>query len=165
MLQRIDYPELFFGLVAPIGVDLSDTLNQLADALRVFGYQTIPIKVTDLFREIDFCDLALTDKPIEDRFRSYIDFGNRVRELTDDQSICAALVIDKIAKLRQRDSEGKPVSEEKAGVHHSSIQTKRRNRFASQRLWSAIFPTFCLFVSRRAFGCFFTAHCSRSQKH
>jgi hypothetical protein len=113
VLQRIDYPEQFFGLVAPIGVDLSDTLNQLADALKVFGYTTTPVKVTDLFREIDFCDVDLANKPLEDRFRTYIDFGNRVRELTGDQAICAALVIDKIAKLRKRDPDGKPISEEK----------------------------------------------------
>jgi hypothetical protein len=124
MLQRIDYPELFFGLVAPIGIDLSDTLRQLSDALKVFGYETIPIKVTDIFREIDFCDAELTEKPIEDRFRSYIDFGNRVRELTADQAICAALAIDKITKLRQKDAEGKPVAEEqKAFIIH---QFKRK---------------------------------------
>jgi hypothetical protein len=49
MLQRIEYPELFFGLVAPIGVDLSETFKHLEAALKVFGYATFPVKVTESF--------------------------------------------------------------------------------------------------------------------
>lgn len=55
MLKRVENPELFFGLVAPIGVDLSETLKHLRASLDRFGYKTIPLKVTDIFREIDFC--------------------------------------------------------------------------------------------------------------
>ena len=33
------------------------------------------IKVTDLFRHIDYCDVTLQDKPSEARFDSYIEFG------------------------------------------------------------------------------------------
>jgi len=126
MLQRIDCPELFFGLVAPIGVDLSDSLKHLEDSLKVFGYQSVPIKVTDIFREIDFCDVALKDKPSEDRFKTYIDFGNRVRELTEDQAICAALVIDRIARLRRVDEDGKPVAEERRASLSTSSSAKKK---------------------------------------
>jgi hypothetical protein len=100
MLERIEFPELFFGLVAPIGVDLSDTVRPLQASLERFGYTVQPIKVTDLFRDIDYCDIDLEDKPSERRFRSYINFGNRLRDITGDKSICASLVIDKIAKER-----------------------------------------------------------------
>jgi deoxycytidylate deaminase len=100
MLERIEFPELFFGLVAPIGVDLSETAQPLQASLERFGYTVVPIKVTDLFRDIDYCDIDLEDKPSERRFRSYINFGNRLRDITEDKSICASLVIDKIAKAR-----------------------------------------------------------------
>jgi deoxycytidylate deaminase len=113
MLKRIENPELFFGLVAPIGVDLSETLKHLELSLGRFAYKTVPIKVTDIFREIDFCDIKLQDRPSEDRFKSYIDFGNRLRELTADKAICAALVVDKIARGRSRDQHGNPVAAEK----------------------------------------------------
>jgi len=100
MLQRIEFPELFFGLVAPIGVDLGETVKPLEDALKAFDYEVVPIKVTDLFRKIKYCDIQLRDKPSEQRFISYINFGNRLRQLTGDKAICASLVIDKIARLR-----------------------------------------------------------------
>lgn len=101
MLKRIEFPELFFGLVAPIGVDLSETVKPLEEALKAFDYKVIPVKVTDLFRKIKYCDVRLKDKPSETRFKTYINFGNRLRKLTGDKAICASLVVDKIARDRQ----------------------------------------------------------------
>src|SRR5690242_3799298 len=100
MLERIEFPELFFGLVAPIGVDLSETVAPLKTLLEGFGYEVQPIKVTDVFRDIDYCDVKLHDKPSEARFKSYIEFGNRLREISGDKAICASLVIERIAKTR-----------------------------------------------------------------
>ena len=85
MLKRIQFPELFFGLVAPIGVDLADTVGPLQSKLKSFGYTVHTIKVTDLFRDIEYCDVKLHDKPSEARFDSYIEFGNRLRELSGDK--------------------------------------------------------------------------------
>jgi len=48
MLQRIEFPELYFGLVAPIGVDLSETVKHLEEALKAFDYDVVPIKVTEV---------------------------------------------------------------------------------------------------------------------
>jgi deoxycytidylate deaminase len=104
MLERIEFPELFFGLVAPIGVDLTETVRPLQASLERFGYTVVTIKVTDIFRDIKYCDVKLKDKPSELRFKSYISFGNRLRQITGDKSICAALVIDKIAKERHSDA-------------------------------------------------------------
>ena len=87
MLKRIEFPELFFGLVAPIGVDLSETVKPLEEALKAFDYKVIPVKVTDLFRKIKYCDVRLKDKPSETRFKTYINFGNRLRKLTGDKAI------------------------------------------------------------------------------
>jgi hypothetical protein len=88
MLERIEFPELFFGLVAPIGVDLSQTVAPLRALLEGIGYDVLTIKVTDLFRDIDYCDVELQDKPSEARFKSYIEFGNRLREISGDKAIC-----------------------------------------------------------------------------
>lgn len=52
MLERIEFPELFFGLVAPIGVDLSETVQPLKTLLEGFDYEVHSIKVTDLFRDL-----------------------------------------------------------------------------------------------------------------
>lgn len=123
MLERIEFPELFFGLVAPIGVDLSETVQPLKILLEGFGYTVRPIKVTDLFRDIDYCDVKLQDKPSEARFNSYIEFGNRLREISGDKAICASLVIDRIAKSRGTDYKERQHSEKVAYVIH---QFKRK---------------------------------------
>ncbi|MDN3274272.1 anti-phage dCTP deaminase [Frankia sp. RB7] len=123
MLERIEFPELFFGLVAPIGVDLSETVLPLKTLLEGFGYKVIPIKVTSLFRDIDYCDVKLFDKPSEERFKSYIDFGNRLREISGDKAICASLVIDQIAKARGEDPKTRRHSEKRAYIIH---QFKRK---------------------------------------
>lgn len=123
MLKRIDNPELFFGLVAPIGVDLAETVAPLKAKLERFGYTVDAIKVTDLFRGIEYCDTPLLDKPSEDRFDSYIDFGNRLRQLTSNPAICAALAIEKIAKSRGDDHSKRQHYEKRAYIIH---QFKRK---------------------------------------
>ena len=123
MLERIEFPELFFGLVAPIGVDLSETVLPLKVLLEGFDYTVKTMKVTDLFRDIDYCDVELHDKPSEARFKSYIEFGNRLREISGDRAICASLVIDKIAKGRGPDLKERQPGEKVAYVIH---QFKRK---------------------------------------
>ena len=123
MLKRIDFPELFFGLVAPIGVDLAETVSPLKGKLERFGYKVETIKVTDLFRHIDYCDVTLQDKPSEARFDSYIEFGNRLRALSGDKAICASLVIDKITKGRGLDPKKRTHREKHAYIIH---QFKRK---------------------------------------
>jgi deoxycytidylate deaminase len=123
MLERIEFPELFFGLVAPIGVDLGETVLPLKALLEGFGYEVLPIKVTNLFRDIDYCGVELHDKPSEERFRSYIDFGNCLREISGDKAICASLVIDQIAKSRGDDPKKRQHSEKRAYIIH---QFKRK---------------------------------------
>jgi hypothetical protein len=123
MLPRVDFPELFFGLVAPIGVDLAETVSPLKSLLEGFGYDVETIKVTDLFRKIDYCDVELEDKPSEARFKSYINFGNRLREITGDKAICASLAIDRIAKGRGKDRHLRQVREKRAFIIH---QFKRK---------------------------------------
>jgi len=124
MLKRIENPELFFGLVAPIGVDLSETVKPFEEALQAFGYDVVTIKVTDLFRTINYCDVELEDKPSEQRFRSYINFGNRLRELTGDKAICASLAIDKIAKERELNEKGE--TKHREGFAYIIHQFKRK---------------------------------------
>lgn len=38
VIQRVDFPELFFGIVAPIGTDIDESINHLKSKLEGFGY-------------------------------------------------------------------------------------------------------------------------------
>jgi hypothetical protein len=47
-----DHPELIFGLVGPIGVDLESVTEALTAALADFDYDTQVFRITDLMREV-----------------------------------------------------------------------------------------------------------------
>jgi hypothetical protein len=49
-LTRIDFPEIFLGFVAPVGVDIQSSLKHFRGNFERFGYNVIPIKVTDVFK-------------------------------------------------------------------------------------------------------------------
>jgi len=102
---------------------LYETVQPLKVLLEGFDYSVRTIKVTDLFRDIDYCDVTLQDKPSEARFNSYIEFGNRLREISGDKAICASLVIDKIAKSRGDDLKERQHGEKVAYIIH---QFKRK---------------------------------------
>ena len=47
---RIDFPEIFLGFVAPVGVDMRSSIKHFQIQFERFGYNVIPIKVTDVFK-------------------------------------------------------------------------------------------------------------------
>jgi deoxycytidylate deaminase len=47
-----DHPELIFGLVGPIGVDLESVTDALTDALKEVGYEACNLRITELMREV-----------------------------------------------------------------------------------------------------------------
>ena len=48
-IQRIQYPELIFGFVAPIGADLGPTVGEFRRYFANRHYRVVEIKVTDIF--------------------------------------------------------------------------------------------------------------------
>lgn len=106
-ISRIDFPELFFGFVAPVGVDMHASLKHFRIHFERFGYNVIPIKVTDAFKV-----LAQHIPPKEElvagpphlRLDRYIKYGNQIREHFEDDGILAALSIVSIAAERLKHS-------------------------------------------------------------
>jgi deoxycytidylate deaminase len=80
LLANIQYPELFFAIVAPIGVDTKEVANQLGESLKRVGYKSSYIKVTNLMKSIP-TEIKLEEAPLEARYNSYIDYANKVREI------------------------------------------------------------------------------------
>jgi hypothetical protein len=48
-----DHPELVFGLVGPIGVDLESVTEALIEALKEIEYDAQTLRITELMREVD----------------------------------------------------------------------------------------------------------------
>lgn len=102
-LPPIQFPELVFGLVAPIGTDLGPTLNAMQSFLERERYDVEVIKVTDLYEKFTSLidpPIELKHTPLEDRYRSFIAFGNAVRAQTGDDGSLAMAVIEEIVRRR-----------------------------------------------------------------
>ncbi|MGE4249905.1 MAG: anti-phage dCTP deaminase [Parvibaculaceae bacterium] len=79
-LKNVMYPEMFFGIVAPIGVDTRSIVRLLGESLKSVGYASTHIKLTELMKEVP-STVTLVETPIEARYDSYIKYANEVREL------------------------------------------------------------------------------------
>ncbi|MEO9297732.1 anti-phage dCTP deaminase [Devosia alba] len=103
MLTEIEFPEIFIGLVSPIGVDTQDVDASIASYFKAEGYSVIHIKVTDSFRRLkeDIVPLKkLENSPFYERIDSHIEYGNYVRKKFNDNSILASAAVSLIFRQR-----------------------------------------------------------------
>jgi len=104
---KIEYPELFFGFVAPIGADLEPTLNAFRSYLESRDYKVIDVKVTDVFDALAQSIAprrSLSRKTEFDRYETYIAYGNQIRSIFQDD-VLAANAINRVMASRLRHSE------------------------------------------------------------
>lgn len=89
-IDRIEYPELFFGIVAPIGVDVRDTVEYLTTILESQDYHVTVIKITDVFPKFSQKiqpKLSLKQFPFDERLSTYIAYGDQLRDHFEDDAI------------------------------------------------------------------------------
>lgn len=95
-----DYPELVFGLVGPIGVDLESVTDCLESALSEAGYDALTIRITDIMKEVDV-GLPLDAIGYIDFFKQRIAYANKVREILKRNDALAILAVSAIRQFRQ----------------------------------------------------------------
>jgi deoxycytidylate deaminase len=91
--------ELVIGLVGPVGIDLGEVYEDVAQALSAFCYECHDIHLTDQLRELDW-DEQLIEAPADKRIWSYMSAGNRLREQWDRDDAFALLAINAITLAR-----------------------------------------------------------------
>lgn len=103
LIPGIKHPELFFGVVAPIGVDYRGAINNLEQFLTSRGYLCVNIKVTDIFSKLSKYVIpgdTLTTTPEAKRYESYIKYGNQLRAVFNDDAALAVLTVARLTKWR-----------------------------------------------------------------
>jgi hypothetical protein len=103
-IQKIKFPELVFGFVAPIGADIESTLQAFRDYYGNRGYRVVEIKVTDVFNVLEkYIKPLVPLNRLEPRARyfSYIAYGNQLRSVFED-AILASTTIRRIIQRRLR---------------------------------------------------------------
>lgn len=107
--EKIKYPELFFGFVAPIGSDIQPTLTAFKSYLERHGYRVIEIKVTDVFNVLKKYVVprrTLQKSPELARYESYIAYGNQLRATFKDDILAASAVRRVMDKRLKHSSAG-----------------------------------------------------------
>lgn len=106
-----DQPELVFGLVGPVGVNLERIQTQLTDCLRAVNYAPAFIRISDLMSQIatveetsdcDVSPMAYYERKIRQ--------GNSICKLCENNAALAALAISEIRRIRQRIHQNNRVS-------------------------------------------------------
>lgn len=107
---QMDHPELFFGLVAPIGTAIDIVQNELEFTLKQFDYNVHLINVSELISDIinEFeihNQTSILEKP--STIRDKINAGNAIRKETSRSDFLAMAVVNKICKIREEIRGGK----------------------------------------------------------
>ena len=103
LIPRIERPELVFGFVAPIGVEVDRSVHAFRNYFKVQGYEIVDLKVTDVFQFLKkYIAPAQTLEtfPPEKRYHSHIAYGDQLRSFFTDDSILAATAIARIISKR-----------------------------------------------------------------
>lgn len=113
LLPTNPQPELIFGIVGPIGVDLEFVTEALSEALAEVGYDTQNFRITELMREVKV-GLDLDASGYIDSFKQRIAYANKVRELLKRNDALAILAISAIRQFRNEKggSEEEPLTKQ-----------------------------------------------------
>lgn len=106
-------PELVFGLVGPVGVDLEFVTEVLGDSLASVGYDARTIRITELMREVNV-GLPLDDGGYIASFKQRIAYANKVREVLQRNDALAIMAVSAIRQFRveQGGSEEEPLQKQ-----------------------------------------------------
>jgi deoxycytidylate deaminase len=94
-VQRIKFPELFFGFVAPIGADLTEPICSFRTYFEARGYRVVEIKVTAIFGAFQryFApQTPLANAPLKARYETHIAYGNQIRRQFGNDALAVTAV-------------------------------------------------------------------------
>lgn len=104
-LTPLAYPELVFGLVGPVGVNLDPVIAVLARELKALSYTA---KIIRLSKQIELFFRSDHSKESEDeRITKLMDEGTRLREEGERGDAVALLGIAEIKRVRDEELHGK----------------------------------------------------------
>lgn len=96
-----DKPEIFFGLVGPIGVDLETVETTIARELKHLEYESVPIRITELMKAVE-TGVELKSNSYSEKYHSLIKYADEVCKLAGSSAALAGLAVAKIRAERQR---------------------------------------------------------------
>ena len=96
----VPFPDLVFGLVGPIGVDLDYVGQSIADSVVSYGYAPETISITTIMREL-ISDVVIDDSDVANSYITKIEYANDLRLQYATNDVLAALAISAIQRRRR----------------------------------------------------------------
>jgi len=104
-VNRIPHPELFFGLVAPVGVDLDMIVEVLTTELILQKYNTSTIHVTQIMQDVP-SNIVLKEEPYLERITTRIEYADEICSRIEREDALAAITITAIQSIREELNRG-----------------------------------------------------------
>jgi deoxycytidylate deaminase len=98
--RTIKNPELIFGIVGPIGVDVEHVVSSLEKELDGVNYKTRIIHITKVATS-EKINIKIDESSYASRYKSLIRYGNAFREIAKTKSAFAGIAISKIRAIRE----------------------------------------------------------------
>jgi cytidine deaminase len=97
-------PELFIGLVAPLGVDLDDAVEVLQAALKGVGYDSKEVRMSRLLRGVPTLAASLPppDAPEDERIEQFMNAADGLRREVGTGSVLVNLAMANIEDWRRQ---------------------------------------------------------------
>lgn len=95
-----DSPELVFGIVGPIGVDVDAVVDDIQSELSKVGYESTIIHLTKFIQHPKM-KTKLDESTYFSRYKSLIARGNEFRRIAKNKAAVASLGIAKIREIRK----------------------------------------------------------------
>jgi len=103
MLPTLEFPELLFGICAPLGTDNRKVCELFGNALRSYHYGLSYFKVTTLMKSIKPQGYTLIETPLEKKYDSYINYANRIRDLFGFDYVLSMLCCTALRSFRRKE--------------------------------------------------------------
>ena len=156
-LSPVQAPELVFGLVAPIGVDLKLVSEVLAQTLGEVNYTADAFRLTELMREVPV-GLPLDATTHVASYKQRIAYANALRKPLGDDAL-AALAISAVRSFRgskrkamspEASIDGDDVHAEEAALHNQAYILRQLKRPEEVALLRSVYGRQFILVSAYA---------------
>jgi deoxycytidylate deaminase len=100
-VTRILHPELFFGLVAPVGVNLDMIIEVLVTELNLQKYSTSILHVTEIMKDVP-SNIQIKEEPYLERIKTRIAYADEICARIEREDALAAITISAIQSSREK---------------------------------------------------------------
>jgi len=106
--RAISHPELFIGIAGPIGIDIEAMTDEIARALKAVGYESTPVRVTDLMKKYSAPDVTSAGDDYFSQMNYKMDYANALCMAAGDPALLMRVAIEGIITYRDEHSEPAP---------------------------------------------------------